>query len=163
PCADFARHEIGWIGLEVFAPRVGVHAIPTQAWMNYAMERGPEGSAGAAQGWIEIDSIDEAGIRGQYDTRNLLARVSGVFDAAFCEGVGDLAIGDRVFGILLFGGYASRVSVPRAQLWRIPDGLDMNQAAGMPAVYLTAYYALYELVRLRSRMSLLIHSAAGGV
>jgi len=39
----------------------------------------------------------------------------------------------------------------------------MAQAAGFPTVFLTAYYALFELAHPRPGQTLLVHSAAGGV
>ncbi|MGK3987642.1 medium chain dehydrogenase/reductase family protein [Sorangium sp. So ce136] len=83
--------------------------------------------------------------------------------AALGEGVSDLTPGARVFGVVRFGGYASRVVLPRHQIFPLPSRLAPEQAAGFPAVFMTAYYALFELVRLRPGMSLLVHSAAGGV
>jgi NADPH:quinone reductase-like Zn-dependent oxidoreductase len=35
--------------------------------------------------------------------------------------------------------------------------------AGVPSVFLTAYYAMFELVHPHSWQTLLVHSAAGGV
>jgi NADPH:quinone reductase-like Zn-dependent oxidoreductase len=83
--------------------------------------------------------------------------------AAVGEGVSDLAPGTPVVGVTLFGGNATRVVVPRHQVWPRPSCLDAAQAASLPAVYMTAYYALHELLRLRPAMKLLVHSAAGGV
>jgi synaptic vesicle membrane protein VAT-1 len=83
--------------------------------------------------------------------------------AALGEGVVGPAPGTRVLAVTRFGGYASRVSVPAHQVFDLPKGFAVNDAAGFPAVFMTAYYALYELVRLRPGMSLLVHSAAGGV
>lgn len=79
------------------------------------------------------------------------------------EDVTDLAVGDRVYGVTLFFGYASEVCVSRNKVFAIPPGLSFEQAAGVPAVYLTAYYGLVELARPRAGQSVLIHSAAGGV
>jgi NADPH:quinone reductase-like Zn-dependent oxidoreductase len=78
-------------------------------------------------------------------------------------GVNDLSPGQQVFGVSLFGAYASSVRVPRHQVFDLPAGLTMAQGATFPVAFLTAWYALVELVRLRPRMNLLIHSAAGGV
>ena len=39
----------------------------------------------------------------------------------------------------------------------------MAQAAGFPTVFLTAYYALFELAHPRPGANVLVHSAAGGV
>jgi NADPH:quinone reductase-like Zn-dependent oxidoreductase len=46
---------------------------------------------------------------------------------------------------------------------RIPAGLSFAQAAGIPVVFLTAYYGLLELARLQEGERVLIHAAAGGV
>ena len=78
-------------------------------------------------------------------------------------GVTDVTPGSRVLGVSLFGGYATKVVVPRHQVFAVPEGLDAAQAAGIPAVFLTAWYALYELIKLRPGMRILVHSAAGGV
>ena len=76
--------------------------------------------------------------------------------------------GDRVFGCTLFGAYSSKVLVPTIQLKKIPAGLSIQEAAAIPAVSLTALYALFlaglygSNIRLSNR-AILIHSAAGGV
>jgi synaptic vesicle membrane protein VAT-1 len=73
------------------------------------------------------------------------------------------AVGDPVFGVTRFGGYASHIAVPSAQVFRLPENLSPVQAAAFPTVFLTAWYALCDLVRLRPNMDILVHSAAGGV
>lgn len=77
--------------------------------------------------------------------------------------VKDLAVGERVFGVTLFDGYATQVRVARHQVFRIPEGMSFEQAAAIPAVYMTAYFAVFELAHPREGASVLIHSAAGGV
>jgi synaptic vesicle membrane protein VAT-1 len=72
-------------------------------------------------------------------------------------------VGDRVFGVTRFGGYASSIVVPDRQLYAVPESMTLAQAAAFPAVGLTAWYALKELVRIRPGARVLIHSAAGGV
>ncbi|MFO0551446.1 MAG: medium chain dehydrogenase/reductase family protein [Polyangiaceae bacterium] len=71
--------------------------------------------------------------------------------------------GDQVLAVTRFGGYASMVSVPEHQVFALPDGMDLIAGAGLPVIYLTAYYALFELCKLRKGDTLLVHSAAGGV
>jgi NADPH:quinone reductase-like Zn-dependent oxidoreductase len=88
--------------------------------------------------------------------------VAGVVDAVGTDVV-DLEPGDAVLALTLFGGYASRVVVPRAQVFRIPAQLDSAQAASIPVAFLTAWFALIELASLRGGEKVLIHSAAGGV
>lgn len=83
--------------------------------------------------------------------------------AAVGEGVDDLAVGDRVFALTLFNGYASQVKAGRAYVFPVPRGMSFEQAASFPSVYLTAWYALHELAHPRPGARVLIHSAAGGV
>jgi NADPH:quinone reductase-like Zn-dependent oxidoreductase len=46
---------------------------------------------------------------------------------------------------------------------RIPAGMSFAEAAGVPVVYLTAYYGLRDLAGLSAGESLLVHAATGGV
>jgi NADPH:quinone reductase-like Zn-dependent oxidoreductase len=71
--------------------------------------------------------------------------------------------GEKVFGVTLFNAYASQVSVPKSQLYPLPVGMSFEQAAAFPAVFMTAYHALLQIVVVRTGMTALIHSAAGGV
>ncbi len=77
-------------------------------------------------------------------------------------GVTDLEVGDRVFG-MLSGGFGPVAVVDRRMIARMPDSWTFAQAASVPVVYLTAYYALVDLAGLTSGESVLIHAAAGGV
>jgi len=79
------------------------------------------------------------------------------------EGVEDLDMGTPVIAITRFNAYASQVVVTRDQVFGIPEGLSMCQAAGFSAVGLTAWFALFELAHPRRGENLLVHSAAGGV
>jgi synaptic vesicle membrane protein VAT-1 len=78
-------------------------------------------------------------------------------------GVDDLQLGERVFGVTRFGGYTSQICVPRAQLFRVPAAFSHAQAATFPTVFLTAYYALRQVLRTRTGERVLVHSGAGGV
>jgi NADPH:quinone reductase-like Zn-dependent oxidoreductase len=79
------------------------------------------------------------------------------------QGASRFRLGDRVFGVSRFGGYASQVAVPENQLFSIPEGWSLVQAAAFPTVFLTAWYALRELCKLRRGDKILVHSASGGV
>ena len=72
-------------------------------------------------------------------------------------------VGDKVFGVSLFNGYASEVKVPENQIYPLPGKMTYEEAAGFPAVMMTAYHALFQNVVVRPGMIALIHSAAGGV
>ena len=72
-------------------------------------------------------------------------------------------IGTKVFGVSLFNSYATHVTVPEHQVYPLPKKLTAIQAAAFPAVHMTAYHALFQLVRIRASGKILVHSAAGGV
>ena len=71
--------------------------------------------------------------------------------------------GDRVMGLTHFGGYSSMVSVPAAQLYRIPDTMSFSQAAAIPVNYFTAYLALIRFCNAQPGEYVLILNAGGGV
>jgi NADPH:quinone reductase-like Zn-dependent oxidoreductase len=73
------------------------------------------------------------------------------------------APGDRVLGVTRFGGYVTRICLPEAQVLPIPSGVDMTRAATFSVAFLTAWYSVVELCRLRPGQRVLVHSAAGGV
>ena len=79
--------------------------------------------------------------------------------------VTDLEAGDPVFGVTLFGAYATHLCVPRQQVFPMPDRsrFTSDQWAAFPAVFLTAYHGLFQIFVLRPGMTILVHSAAGGV
>jgi acyl transferase domain-containing protein/NADPH:quinone reductase-like Zn-dependent oxidoreductase/short-subunit dehydrogenase/acyl carrier protein len=78
------------------------------------------------------------------------------------EGVEGLACGDRVMG-LFSDAFGPVVVADRELLVRMPVGWSFAQAASVPLVFLTAYYALVDLAGLGEGQRLLVHSAAGGV
>lgn len=82
---------------------------------------------------------------------------------ALGAGAQGFSVGEPVFGVTRFGGYASEISVPASQLFARPPGWSSAEAAAFPTVYLTAWYALRELCKLRPGARVLVHSAAGGV
>ncbi|MEZ4379815.1 MAG: medium chain dehydrogenase/reductase family protein [Nannocystaceae bacterium] len=88
--------------------------------------------------------------------------VSGIVDAVG-EGVDLGLIGAKVVGVTRFGGYATSVVVPAAQVFPIPAPLSLVQAAGLPTTFLTAHFAIHELAHPRPGATILVHSAAGGV
>lgn len=79
------------------------------------------------------------------------------------EEVDGVTVGDPVFAVTRFHGYAAQVVVPPDQVFPIPEGMTCPEAAGFPAVVLTAWCALFELAHPRPGANILVHSAAGGV
>ena len=89
-------------------------------------------------------------------------------------GNSDLKLGSWVVGVSMFGGYTTRIIVPRTQLLPFnPKLIPPEVAAGLPCAALTAWYALFMLATpgtspggtegVGRKRRLLIHSAAGGV
>lgn len=83
--------------------------------------------------------------------------------AELAPDVTDLKVGDRVFAVTLFGGYTSELVAKRGFVFPIPNGWTTAQAAAFPSVYMTAWFALFELAHPRRGANVLVHSAAGGV
>jgi synaptic vesicle membrane protein VAT-1 len=77
--------------------------------------------------------------------------------------VSQFKVGDKVFGVCLFNAYASEVAVPVTLLYPLPGNMSFEEAAAFPAVFMTAYHALFQNIITRPGMTALIHSAAGGV
>jgi NADPH:quinone reductase-like Zn-dependent oxidoreductase len=79
------------------------------------------------------------------------------------EGVADIAPGARVMAATRFGGYASQVVVPAADVVPLPDNLSFEQGAAIPVNYATAWAGLLGYGSLRAGERVLVHAAAGGV
>lgn len=77
-------------------------------------------------------------------------------------GVEGFAVGDAVT-YLHPGAYGRVRLVPAARALPIPDGLDIDTAAGLLLRGMTAEYLLHRLHRVRSGERVLIHAAAGGM
>lgn len=76
--------------------------------------------------------------------------------------VTDFQVGDEVTGIA-FDCLASHAVTDARLLVKKPSKMSFEEAASIPIAYVTAYYALLELGRLRPGEHVLIHAATGGV
>lgn len=88
--------------------------------------------------------------------------VAGVVNAVG-EGSEGFAPGDRVMALTRFGGYASGLNLRAERVRPLPGGWSFEQGAAFPVVFLTAWYGLVHLARLREGETLVVQSAAGGV
>jgi alcohol dehydrogenase len=66
-------------------------------------------------------------------------------------------------GVTRFGGYVTHININRRYVIPLPEDWSFEQGAGFLVQGLTAWYALTELGNLQKGMTVLIHSAAGGV
>ncbi|MBD0844827.1 alcohol dehydrogenase catalytic domain-containing protein, partial [Streptomyces sp. TRM68416] len=75
-------------------------------------------------------------------------------------GVTRLDVGDRVFGGFP-SAFAPLTIADERMVVRMPDEWEFEQAASVPAVFMTAYYGLRDLAGLKAGERVLIHAAAG--
>ena len=101
------------------------------------------------------------------DPRRLSPEIPGLEFAGSVSACGERArmwqVGDRVMGIEAGGAYAERIATHERQLLRVPDGIDLVAAAGIPEVFLTAWDALVLQGGLTSGRWALVHAGASGV
>ncbi|CAM5603037.1 Type-I PKS OS=Streptomyces griseus OX=1911 GN=pks2-2 PE=4 SV=1 [Streptomyces griseus subsp. griseus] len=99
---------------------------------------------------------------GMYPGRAVLgAEGAGVVTAVGPDASG-VAVGDRVFG-LMPECFAPTAVADARRLAAVPDDWSFTEAASVPIVFLTAWYALRDLADLRPGERVLVHAGAGGV
>jgi acyl transferase domain-containing protein/NADPH:quinone reductase-like Zn-dependent oxidoreductase/acyl carrier protein len=94
---------------------------------------------------------------------------AGEFGLEFVGQVGEIAEhvksvkpGDIVMG-LAQGAIANTITVSEKSIVKIPNHLSLEDCATIPVVFLTAYYCLTHLAKLKKGQKILIHAATGGV
>ena len=78
-------------------------------------------------------------------------------------GVDNFGIGDKVIAAQAVGSLSSHVTVDARFAIAKPDCLNYTEAATIPTTFLTAYYGLHHLAKIKPGDKILIHAAAGGV
>ena len=79
------------------------------------------------------------------------------------DGVSGWTSGDRVMALLAGGGYAQEVVVDAGSVMRIPDGMEFDQAAALPEVYLTVFSNVFQLARFPAGGAALVHGGGSGI
>ncbi|WP_053161266.1 type I polyketide synthase [Streptomyces caatingaensis] len=130
----------------------------------------PEAAAPLEPGQVRI-AVRAAGLNFR-DVLNTLGMYPGKSGFLGLEGAGvvvetapdvtDLAVGDRVMG-LLSGAFSPLSVADRRLIVPMPRGWTYAQAATVPIAFLTAYYGLFDIGGLRAGERVLVHAAAGGV
>jgi NADPH:quinone reductase-like Zn-dependent oxidoreductase len=90
---------------------------------------------------------------------------SGVVSAVGA-GVGDLRVGDAVFGVTEAsqeGAYAEKIAIKAAIVAKKPDGISHIDAAAVALAGLTALVSVEDTLQLRAGETILIQGGAGGV
>ncbi|MFI5867543.1 SDR family NAD(P)-dependent oxidoreductase [Streptomyces sp. NPDC051546] len=133
----------------------------------------PEASAALAPGEVRV-AVRAAGL----NFRDVLLALDMVVPNSFGHGfegagtvtetapdVTTLTVGDKVYG--LFGtttAFATQAITDHRLLTLMPeDSWTFDEAASIPAAFLTAYYTLVSLADLKPQEKVLIHAGAGGV
>ena len=114
-----------------------------------------------------LNFFDILQIQGKYQIRPPFpftpgAEVAGVVDAVGSE-VKHVFPGDRVAAMTHNGAFAEYSLAAANRTFHIIAGMDFAEAAAMPIVYHTSYFALHRRAALAHREWLLVHAGASGV
>jgi len=74
-----------------------------------------------------------------------------------------LRVGDRVIGLPHGNGFADTPVREHPAFSPMPEQMTFEQAAALPIVYQTSYFALTHRTKLRAGETLLVHAGASGV
>ena len=148
-----------------------VHEVGDYRSLSYEEVEAPVPGAGEVLIGVEAVGLnfpDILVIAGLYQDRPELPFVAGAEAAgrvlAVGEGVTQVSVGDRVLGYrLLVGAMAEQFVAPADQVFRLPDGVTMEQGACLSVTYGTGYHALVDRARLEPGETVLITGATGGV
>jgi len=83
--------------------------------------------------------------------------------AEVADGLGDVAVGDRVVGTTIAGAFAEEVVIGADAVRRLPDGVDVRHAAAFGVAHRTAYHVLRSVAELQPGDQLVVLGAGGGV
>ena len=104
---------------------------------------------------------------GEYQLKPELPFTPGVEAAGqvaeIAEGVGGVAVGDRVIVRMRYGAYADEAVVGPSQLTPLPATFDYAEGATFLAAHGTAHHALVDRGQVLPGEVLLVHGAGGGV
>jgi NADPH:quinone reductase len=79
------------------------------------------------------------------------------------ESVRRWKVGDRVAALTNGGGYAQYCVADAEQCLRIPEGVELRDAAGLPETFFTVWSNIFMGVALKSGETFLVHGGAGGI
>ena len=88
--------------------------------------------------------------------------VSGEIVAVGCDQT-KWSIGDRVCALTNGGGYAEYVAVNARHCLPIPEGINEQDAAGLPETYFTVWSNIFFNQKIKDGTVFLVHGGAGGI
>ncbi|XP_056135217.1 synaptic vesicle membrane protein VAT-1 homolog-like [Lampris incognitus] len=87
---------------------------------------------------------------------------SGIIES-LGENTEGFEIGDRVIALVNYNAWAEVVCTPVDFVYKMPGEMTFPEAAAFSLNFAAAYMMLFEIASLREGMSVLVHSAGGGV
>ncbi|HEV7349694.1 alcohol dehydrogenase catalytic domain-containing protein [Telluribacter sp.] len=150
-----------------------VYRMPKAGSINdLVLQREELGPPGAREVCVEVQALglnfaDIFAMQGLYSATPEGSFIPGLEFSGVVIAVGaeveEWKVGDKVMGATRFGGYVSHINIHHRYVLPLPEGWTFEEGAGYLVQGLTAYYALTKLGDLQEGMTVLIHSAAGGV
>ena len=114
-----------------------------------------------------LNFFDVLQIQGKYQVKPPFPFTPGAEVAGVVEAVGENVtthrVGERVLAITHGGGFAEYAIAPASGTFAIPEKMSFEEAAALPIVYHTSYFALTHRIQLRPSEWLLVHAGASGV
>ena len=131
----------------------------------------PEPGVGQIRVRVRASALNRADLmqrEGNYPVPpGVSADISGMEYAGEVDSLGPQAMlwktGDRVMGIIGGAGHAEFLCVHEREAMPVPKGMSWEDAGAIPEAFLTAYYALFNRLALRTGETLLIHAVGSGV
>lgn len=75
----------------------------------------------------------------------------------------NVKVGDPVCALLDSGGYAQEVVAPATNVVPVPEGTDLEEAAGLPEVLATVWSNIFMEAQAKPEQTVLVHGGSGGI
>ncbi|MEH6718628.1 MAG: NAD(P)H-quinone oxidoreductase [Aurantimonas endophytica] len=83
--------------------------------------------------------------------------------AALGEGATRYKLGDPVMALVAGGGYAEYAVVAETNALPVPEGLSLEEAAGIPETFFTVWHNVFQRSGLKEGESFLVHGGTSGI
>jgi NADPH2:quinone reductase len=130
----------------------------------------PQMRSGCVRIGVKVAAINPPDVtmpQGKYHVKPSTPFVLGIEAAGVVMEVApditSLRIGDRVMTYAGDSCFAEQIVVPATRVFKVPDAMDYETAAGFTVVYGTAHHALAEAAALQRGETLVVLGASGGI